>query len=424
MQISDFVPAGQPLLGQAFGDETINQFVWDMGNGKSEVGAQITHTYMTQGNYYVNLTAINDFGSVQVGRWVRVGQGQLSLYLPLVMKELAAQSSDDVDGDPFAIELDPVELDEPFVMQPIALPAGTSQAEALLIYINEARRQFNLSPVKYVYELSVAAQNHTADMAAYQFTSHTGSDGSYPAERLLTHGYQSEYAGEATAWGFEHAYQAVEFWVNSPAHRRIILNQWATDVGVAFTTDYKSPNVWYWTSEFGNAYGDATSPLLRVQSPTAKTEVLNTDSVTFSWNWPMPLAPGQQFGVYVVDESGQEMSLGVLDAPTHGTHYRFQGSFIETIETTGLFEWYVRLENGGTPLQESEPRNLSVLWNPDLPTPTPVLEPTVVATTDVIIPTAVPTATPPRMYPTITPRPTEPPPPVLVTATPIPVTSP
>ncbi|MBE2221433.1 MAG: PKD domain-containing protein [Anaerolineae bacterium] len=420
MQITEFVPAGQPLAGQAYGDETVTQFVWDMGDGKAESGAQVNHVYARQGDYYVSLTAVNDFGSTQIGRWIYVegGTGAIT-YLPVVMKASTSEEAGAAGGDPFAIVLEPVDLSEPFVLQPLPLPAGTSQAEALLIYINEARRQFNLSPVKYVYELSVAAQNHTADMAAYQFTSHAGSDGSFPAERLLWHRYQGAYAGEATAWGFEHAYQAVEFWVNSPDHRRIILNQWATDVGVAFTTDYKSPNVWYWTAEFGNAFGQTASPLLRVQSPVSGAEVLNTDLVTYSWNWPMPLEPGQQFSVYVADESGRETALGVLDAPAHGTLYRFQGALIDTVDTTGLLAWFVRLRSGDVNLVESEPRTLSVLWNPDLPTPTPELEATAVITSTPH-PTVTPTATLPRQYPTITPRPTDPPPPAVVTATPIP----
>ncbi|MBK8934685.1 MAG: hypothetical protein IPM76_20675 [Chloroflexi bacterium] len=50
------------------------------------------------------------------------------------------------------------------------MPAGTSPAEALYIYINEARRQFNLPQLQYVYELSVAAQQHAEDMAAYRYT--------------------------------------------------------------------------------------------------------------------------------------------------------------------------------------------------------------------------------------------------------------
>jgi uncharacterized protein YkwD/PKD repeat protein len=419
MQITEYVSTGQPLIGQAFGDETVTQYLWDMGDGKTEMGEQISHSYTRQGDYYVSLTAVNDFGSSQVGRWIYAEGGAQEVYLPLVLKSPESQTAGAVEGDPFAIVLDPVELDEPFVLQPMELPAGTSQAEALLIYINEARRQFNLSPVKYVYELSVAAQNHTADMAAYQFTSHTGSDGSYPAERLLWHRYQGAYAGEATAWGFEHAYQAVEFWINSPAHRRIVLNQWATDVGVAFTTDYNAPNVWYWTAEFGNAFGQTASPLLRVQSPASESEVLNTDWVTYSWNWPMPLEPGQQFGVYVADEAGRETKVGTLDAPTHGTLYRFQGALIDVTETTGLLDWVVRLRDGNVSLVESESRGLSVLWNPDLPTPTPELEPTAVVTGTPPA-TVTPTATSPRTYPTITPRPTEPPPPLLVTATPIP----
>ncbi len=422
MQIGDLVKAGQPLLGQAVGDESVTEFLWDMGDGSSETGAQITHVYHNTGDFYVNLTAVNDFGVTQLGRWVHVDPGALSVYLPIVMKAAESSPEGSADGDPFALALDPVELDAPFVMQPMELPAGTSQAEALLIYINEARRQFNLSPLKYVYELSVAAQKHTTDMSVYHYTGHTGSDGSFPAERLLWNGYTGAYAGEATAWGFEHAYQAVEFWINSPAHRRIILNQWATDVGVAFTTDYSAPNVWYWTAEFGNGFGEVTSPLLRVQTPGTGLEVLNTDLVTYSWNWPMPLAPGEQFGVYVTDEDGNETSLGVMDAPTHGTLYRFQGAFIDAVERSGLFEWVVRLESNGANRLESESRGMTVYWNPDLPTPTPEFEADIETVTPTA--TAVFTPTPMRMHPTVTPRPTEPPPPVLVTATAVPTSAP
>ncbi len=422
MQLGDPVPVGQPLPGQAFGDESITEFLWDMGDGSSETGAQIAHIYRRSGDFYVSLTAVNDFGTTQIGRWIHVDPGALSLYLPIVMSPANSPPEGTANGDPFALTLDPVELEAPFVMQPMELPAATSKAEALLIYINEARRQFNLSPLNYVYELSVAAQKHTTDMSVYHYTGHTGSDGSFPAERLLWNGYAGAYAGEATAWGFEHAYQAVEFWVNSPDHRRIILNQWATDVGVAFTQDYTAPNVWYWTSEFGNSFGEVTSPLLRVQTPAPDLEVLNTDLVTYSWNWPMPLASGEQFGVYVIDEDGQETALGVLAAPTHGTLYRFQGAFIDATERTGLFEWVIRLENNGASVLESDPRPMSVSWNPDLPTPTPELE----ATIETVLPTAtaVATPTPVRMHPTVTPRPTNPPPPVLVTATPVPTTEP
>jgi PKD repeat protein len=407
MELPLSVPAGQLLSAQGFGDETITDFVWDMGDGRSENGRQISHVYLAQGDYYVTMTALNEFGGTQVGQWLHVDPGTLSLYLPAIMRAGDALPGGQVGEDPFAISLDPVDLDAPFVMEPLDLPAGTSQAEALLIYVNEARRQFDLKPLKYVYELSAAAQDHTADMAAYQYTGHTGADGSFPAERLLWRRYQGAYAGEATAWGFEEASQAVEFWVNSPDHRRIILNQWATDVGVAFTQDFQSPNIWYWTAEFGNAFGAAATPLLRVQSPASGDEVLNTFPVTYSWNWPAPLEPGQQFTVYLADEDGREKSLGVVTSPAYGTRYRFQGAVLGRTEGTGVFEWLVRLEDGARlVLQESERRSLTVLWDPELPTPTPQA-------------TAVYTPTPPRMHPTVTPRPTVLPP-ELVTATPVP----
>jgi hypothetical protein len=135
---------------------------------------------------------------------------------------------------------------------------------------------------------------------------------------------------------------------------------------------------------------------------------LNTAPVTYSWNWPAPLEPGQQFTVYLADEEGREYSLGVVTSPAYGTRYRFQGVILDRTEATGAFEWLVRLEDGARlVLQEGERRGLTVLWDPELPTPTPQA-------------TAVYTPTPPRMHPTVTPRPTDVPPPALVTATPVP----
>ena len=82
------------------------------------------------------------------------------------------------------------------------MPETASQAEQLLWYINEARRLHQLPSIEYVYEMSVAAQRHTEDMATNQFTGHKGSDGSKPYDRLALYGYAGRYGGEATAWGF------------------------------------------------------------------------------------------------------------------------------------------------------------------------------------------------------------------------------
>lgn len=407
---------GLPVEGQAFGDQSVTEFVWDMGNGRSQEGAQLQYVYHQPGDYYVTLTAFNAYGSVQVSRWLRVEQGIVSTFLPLVLKLEAGMSA--AEGiDPLGIVLEPVDLDGPFVLEPLDIPADSSPAERLFVYINEARRQFDLPALQYVHVLSVAAQRHAADMAAYGYTGHTGSDGSFPAERLLWHGYGRAYAGEATAWGFEQARQAVEFWINSPGHRAILLNRFATDVGVAFVVDYDAPNVWYWTAEFGNNSGGAAAPTLRPGGPANGLMALNTTPLEFVWNWPVPLTGDQRFTVYL-QGGGQSVALGSVAQPYLGTRYRLQTAVADLTPLTGELTWQVRLEDGGRNVFIAGERQTLVLEpDPNLPTPTPELTPTT-AVTPIVTPTPTATPTPRLVFPTPTPRPTELPPPIIVSPTP------
>jgi uncharacterized protein YkwD len=140
------------------------------------------------------------------------------------------------------------------------LSVEASEAEQLLWFINEARRLHGLAPLTYNYELSIAAQMHTEDLVGNPAIMHDGSDGSMPPERQKRYGYQGIYGGEAVAWGFDRAAPVVEFWVNSPPHRILILNPNAREVGVGYYADGRAPNIWYWTAEFGILLGPATEP--------------------------------------------------------------------------------------------------------------------------------------------------------------------
>lgn len=409
------VPAGQPLVGEASGDGSVETFRWQMGDGGTYEGAVVSHVYRQTGDFYVIMTAENDFGKAEVGQWVHVDPGQLFVYLPLMMGTSGGgETAVDAEADPLGIELEPVPLEGEFVMEPLDLPAGLTPAERLLIYINEARRQFDLPALGEVSALSVAAQQHADEMARFGYTAHTGADGSYPAERLLTFGYRRAYAGEATAWGFEFPYEAVEFWVNSPSHRRIILNRYATDLGVGYTVDYTAPNVWYWTAEFGNASGPADAPALRLARPTGEVEAMESTAVTYGWNWPLPLQEGESFTLYWYD-GRQAVPVATTSQPRLGSRYAIALDAHSLDWDPGAYQWQVKLERGDTVLAESETRPMTFLLDPDLPTPTPVVTGTAVPTVTPT-PTPTPTATPP--WPTATPRPTLPPPPVFPTATP------
>lgn len=430
-------PTGESLLGQAFGDDSVTSFAWDMGDGHTEIGQQIQHVYRLPGDYYVSMTASNDYGSTQVGRWLHISGGILPTYLPVVMRTDVVGSDLlllDPDGMPLGVPLEPVELDEPFVMEPIDLPGGLSRSDQLFFYVNEARRIFDLPPLSRIHELNLVAQEHTDDMARFRYTAHIGSDGSYPLERFIWQRYAGGYAGEATAWGFEFPYQAVEFWVNSPAHRRIILNRYATDLGVGYTVDYTAPNVWYWTAEFGNAQLALASPAIRLGQPLTEEMPAQAssidpsayrtiaDTVDYSWNWQLPVTAEQRFAVYLF-VNGRAKRLGVVNTPDLGTRFSLQAAAYPSVlayqKNPALYTWQVRLENeSGFVLAESERRSVLLLPDPDLPTPVPSITPTAqpVATTTPA-PTMTPTSPPPLPQATSTPIPT---PPLFVTATPRP----
>ncbi len=417
--IPESIAAGRPFTAQAVGDDSVTRFTWFMGDGSAYEGSQINHTYMQTGDHYIILTANNEFGGTDIGRWIHVDGGFFTYYLPAIFKAvttgqpMASDSSTVSDG--LGIQLPDVALDETFVLQPLALPNNLTQSEQLFIYINEARERFNLQPLKIVPTLNSASQQHTEDMAQFGYTSHTGSDGSTPAERLIWHQYNAGYAGEATAWGFEYPYQAVEFWVNSPAHRRIILNEFATDVGVGYTVNYGAPNVWYWTAEFGNQYGAATIPQLRMFSPEAGVEVLNSDLLTFGWNWPLPLTENQSFELELTTEE-TPILLETVVQPSLGTYYEVETDLLAYPSAIGNVSWQVKLVQGATTQLAGEQRQLIVLPDPAIPTATPEL-----LTPEPATPTPIPTATPTPASgrPTST-RSADRPPPPLITATPQP----
>lgn len=418
LNLPERVAAGQPIQGSASGDDSITRYQWDFGDGQMVDGRRISSTFNSTGDYYVTLTAFNEFGQTSVGQWVTVEPGNLLTYLPRVLQTdpqdvtVVSVARPVVQGGA-GEGLPDVPLDEPFVMTPLDLPASMTMTEQLFVYVNEARRQFGLRPLTEVPTLSAAAQEHVIDMARNKYTGHIGSDGSAPIERFVQFQYSGGYAGEATAWGFEHPYQAVEFWVNSPGHRKIILNEFATDLGVGYTVDLRSPSVWYWTTEYGNRFELAYTPTIRIQEPLGGTESrLNSELMEYGWVWPVPLAENQQFDVYAAI-GDEPLLLGQVTQPRRGIYYALNSDWMSLTHEVGDVRWWVELTADQQPIASSEPNNLTFVHDELLPTVTPTAVPTQPPTP------VLPTATPTPFIPTPT-SPSNVAPPPLATATPEP----
>jgi|GEM_PF-2087373 len=135
--------------------------------------------------------------------------------------------------------------------------------QAFLKLINDYRIANQLSPLTPSPTLGTAAQLHSQDMAVNDYSSHTGLDGSSPADRMNRAGYPTSQAG---SWG-ENIYwgsgslgtpqSAFNWWRNSPGHNANMLNPNFRAIGIGW---YHSDTYGktHWTNTFGGRV-DATA---------------------------------------------------------------------------------------------------------------------------------------------------------------------
>ena len=131
--------------------------------------------------------------------------------------------------------------------------------------INDYREENGLRPVILSDTLTVAAERHSKDMAAYGFFAHNTAQSSYyqdgaePWDRMEAEGYDHNTAkGENLAVGYETATEAMQAWKTSPSHNAAMLDGNYRVMGVARINDPDSVHGWYWTTDFGG-YVDASA---------------------------------------------------------------------------------------------------------------------------------------------------------------------
>ncbi len=101
--------------------------------------------------------------------------------------------------------------------------------------INEARQAQGLHPLVQQNQLTAAARVHSDDMACNDFISHTGSDGSSPADRVTSQGYSYSWIGENIFAGSSSPQTAFDWWMNSEPHRNNILHSNYTEIGIGYS---------------------------------------------------------------------------------------------------------------------------------------------------------------------------------------------
>jgi uncharacterized protein YkwD len=118
-------------------------------------------------------------------------------------------------------------------------PASTV-GRAIRCLVNGQRAAHGLGALRASRQLRVAAENHGSDMVSHRFFAHVSPLAGAITDRARTAGYLSRATdgyvlGEDIAWGegdLSTPAAIVTAWMNSPAHRAVILDRDFRDVGV------------------------------------------------------------------------------------------------------------------------------------------------------------------------------------------------
>ena len=132
---------------------------------------------------------------------------------------------------------------------PVPTPTPLLNFEQQVIgLINRERAAWGLAPLHVDDRLMRVAQRHSQDMAANNFVSHIGSDGSSPWDRIRREDYPLAAGGETIAAGYPDPSSVVAGWKGSLPHWSILMGEYQ-DIGVGYAFNASSYFRHYWTAD-------------------------------------------------------------------------------------------------------------------------------------------------------------------------------
>jgi uncharacterized protein YkwD len=138
--------------------------------------------------------------------------------------------------------------------------SSMSVAKEVVAIMNAARAKAGCGPLKINTKLMAAAKTHATNMAEKNFFGHANRDGSKFSKRVKKQGYKYRMVAENIAAGQKSAREAAISWLNSPGHRKNILNCKLKDTGVAVAYQAddgpidgnSKPYYYYWVQVFAS----------------------------------------------------------------------------------------------------------------------------------------------------------------------------
>lgn len=124
-------------------------------------------------------------------------------------------------------------------------------AEKARALVNKYRADHKLKPLRLNAELTLAAKNHSRDLAKWDRISHFGSDGSNPWDRVKRAGYAARVAAENVGTGQITIEEVFKGWKESPGHNKNLLLADAEEMGIALVQEPKTEFKTFWVLVLG-----------------------------------------------------------------------------------------------------------------------------------------------------------------------------
>lgn len=151
-----------------------------------------------------------------------------------------------------------------FVCAASLAKAAPVTPENIEIMVNAERTQRGIAPLEVNDYLNHAAYNKSIDMISKNYFDHYAY-GLTPWDFIKNQNYDYLYAGENLAMDFNTSEAAVNAWMNSPAHRKNILNPDFQEMGVGVVKgEYSDSAGTHQTQMVTNMFATPKPAIIRV----------------------------------------------------------------------------------------------------------------------------------------------------------------
>jgi uncharacterized protein YkwD len=174
----------------------------------------------------------------------------------------------------------------------------------VVVLTNQERTKTGAGVLYENSTLNLAAQKKLEDMFAKNYWDHTGPNGETAWDFISSEDYQYEVAGENLARGFKRSEDVVSAWMDSPTHRKNLLNDRFQEIGIAVGSGkIKGVTTTVIVQLFGRPRTAFASENVKGELNTGQTLIpeVNFENITVPSKAPYLLVWGLLFGLLLVD---------------------------------------------------------------------------------------------------------------------------